>query len=66
MKEIIHSELKTITASPRDAVGNIVKQVIVMGQERMEETVSIISFLLCLLPLVAQTLLEHATAPPSF
>jgi len=32
-KKIIHSELKTITASPGDAVGIIVEQVIVMGQE---------------------------------
>src|SRR5580693_4395825 len=32
-KKIIRSELKTITTSPGDAVGIIVEQVIVMGQE---------------------------------
>jgi hypothetical protein len=37
-KKIIHSELKTITSSPRDAVGDIVEQVIVMGQEGTGET----------------------------
>ena len=32
-KKITHSELKTIRASPSDAVKNIVRQVIVMSQE---------------------------------
>lgn len=65
-KKIIHSELKTITASPGDAVGIIVEQVIVMGQEESGDTVSIISFLPFLRSLLAQSLLEHATARPSF
>jgi hypothetical protein len=65
-KKIIHSELKTITASQGDAVGIIVEQVIVMGQEESGDTVSIISFLRFLRRLLAQSLLEHATGRPSF
>jgi hypothetical protein len=65
-KKIIHSELKTITASQGDAVGIIVEQVIVMGQEESGDKVSIISFLQFLRRLLAQSLLEHATGRPSF
>ena len=65
-KRIIHSELMTITSSPGDAVGNIVEQVIVIGQEGTGQRDSIISFLPFLPPLLAQSLLEHATAHPSF
>jgi hypothetical protein len=65
-KKITHSELKTITSSPGDAVGNIVEQVIVIGQEEARQRDSIISFLPFLPPLLAQSLLEHTTAHPSF
>ncbi len=65
-KKITHSELKTITASPGDAVGIIVEQLIVMGQEESGDTVSIISFLWFLRRLLAQSLREHATGHPSF
>jgi hypothetical protein len=62
-KKIIHSEVKTITASSEDAVGIIVEQVIVMGQEE-SGTVSIISFLRFLLLLLApRSLFESHLRP---
>jgi len=44
-KKITHSELKTIRASPSDAGKSIVRQVIVMSQEKGWDTGNIISFL---------------------
>jgi hypothetical protein len=65
-KKIIHSELKTITSSPRDAVGNIVEEMIVMGQEGAWVTGSIISFPPILPPSPAQDLRGHAIERPFF
>jgi hypothetical protein len=33
-KKIVHSELMTISSTPKDAVESIVERVIVMGQEK--------------------------------
>jgi len=44
-KKIAHSDLKTIRTSPSDAGKVIVRQVIVMSQEKGWDTGNIISFL---------------------